>query len=82
MMRAYAREIAATLMTAAMALPLATAPGAFASLDNVSALSVSVSGSPGTNAGMTVAIPVSDGNHELPGKSRQRGKVQQKHTGS
>ena len=82
MMRAYAREIAATLMTAAMALPLATAPSAYTSLDNASALSLSVAGSPGTNAGMTVAIPVSDGNHEQPSKSHRRGKVQQKHTGS
>ena len=81
-MRAHIREIAAGLMTVAMALPLVTTPGAHALSDNASVLGLTVTGSPGTNAGLTVAIPVSGGNDVQASKPHRRGQVRQKHTGS
>jgi hypothetical protein len=82
MIRAHIREIAAGLMTAAMALPLATAPSTYTLSDNATVLGLAVAGSPGTNAGMTVAIPVSGGNNEQANKPHRRIQIHPKHTGS
>jgi hypothetical protein len=54
----HIKEIAAGLMTIALALPLVSAP-AYTQPDTTSVLGLTVTGSPDLNAGMTVAIPVS-----------------------
>jgi hypothetical protein len=80
-MREHIRELAATLLTAALALPLVTAPGAYTLPDNAKVLGLAVAGSPGSNAGLTVAIPLS-GDSEQASKPHRRGQVHRKHTGS
>ena len=72
-MRAYMKEMAAGLMTVAMALPLAAEPGAYRLSDNGQSLGFAVAGAPGTAAGMMVAMPVGGDKDEHASKpSRQR----------
>jgi hypothetical protein len=81
-MRARIRELAAGLMAAAMALPLVSATGAYTLSDNARALGLADAGPTGSNAGLTVAIPVSGGSDEQASKRQPHGHVQRKHTGS
>jgi hypothetical protein len=71
-MRAYIREIAAGLITAVMALPLVSETGATGRSDNMQALGLAVAGSPGTTAGMMVAIPVGGDDQEHAKKPNRR----------
>jgi hypothetical protein len=69
-------------MTVAMALPLISNSGGYTQSDNATALALTVAGSQGSNAGLTVAIPVSDAADEHTRKLRRHGLAHKKHTGS
>ena len=81
-MRAQIRELATGLMALTMSLPLIAGPGASTQLDGASGIALTVTGSPGSNAGLTVAIPVSGGSDKPVAKPVRRAPVRQKHTGS
>lgn len=55
----HIKEIAAGLMTIALALPLVSAQAAYLQPDATSVPGFTVIGSPDLSAGMTVAMPVS-----------------------
>lgn len=82
MRRAFSKEVAAGLMTLAMAIPLVSTPGSYTLPDNATALGFTVPGSVGSNAGLTVAIPLSDSADEHASKARRRVQVHQKQPGS
>jgi 16S rRNA C1402 (ribose-2'-O) methylase RsmI len=79
MIRAHIKEIAAGLMTAAMALPLVSEPGAYRLSDNAQALGFAVAGSPGTSAGMMVAMPVGGDTDEHTSKPHRRRQLPPRH---
>lgn len=77
----HAKELASGLMTFAVALTLVSAPAAYLLPGNTNISGLMVSGSAGSYAGMTVAIPVS-GAGEQAVKFHKSGHVHLKHAGS
>jgi hypothetical protein len=59
MLATYRKEIAAGLMTMSVALTLVSVPSSYTLPSSAGVLGLSVSGSPNSGVGMTVAIPVS-----------------------
>ena len=81
-MKAQVRQLAAGLMTVAMSLPLIADPNVYTRQDAANAIGLTVVGAPGSDAGLTVAIPVSGDSDKPAAKPARRAPLRQKRSNS